>query len=119
MMTRQAINKNGPYGMTLSLLLKYRINERGKAMKLDKKIVNKDIHGPTAHPTKNINLMSPPPNDSFLKMKFPKSINTYIKKKAPIPNNKYIKASFGPFMMNLTKMMTTEKKNVTSSGMIK
>ena len=84
-----AINKNGPYGITLSLLLKYKINDNGSAIKLDKKIVNKLIQGPNEQPMKNINLMSPPPKDSFLNIKFPSNINKYITTKDPTPYPKY------------------------------
>ena len=80
-----AISKKGPKGITLSLLLKYKINDKGRAIKLDKKIVNKLIQGPKEHPIKNINFISPPPKDSFLKIKLPNNISKYIIRNAPNP----------------------------------
>ena len=52
-----AINKKGPYGITLSLFFKYKIIDKGSAIKLDRKIVNKLIHGPKQHPIKNISFI--------------------------------------------------------------
>ena len=116
---RHAPSKKGPYGITLSLLLKYKINDNGKAIKLDKKIVNKLIQGPNTQPMKNINLISPPPSDSFLKIKFPNNINKYImiKDKKPYPKNS--KALPNPLKIILAITIRIVKKTVTSSGITK
>ena len=116
---RVAISKNGPYGITLSLLLKYKINDNGNAIKLDKKIVNKLIQGPNAHPIKNINLISPPPSDSFLKIKLPNNINKYITTNDKIPYPKNSKALPNPLKINLARIIDIEKNTVTSSGITK
>jgi hypothetical protein len=114
-----AISKKGPYGITLSLLLKYKINDNGNAIKLDKKIVNKLIQGPNTHPIKNINLISPPPRDSFLKIKLPNNISKYItiKDKKPYPKNS--KALPNPLKIILAITIRIVKKTVTSSGITK
>lgn len=82
---KAAILRKGPKGITLSLLEK-RINKAtGKAIKVAKKIVIIDIGKPNTKPNKNINFISPPPKDSFLKALSPKTLIKYIARKAPTP----------------------------------
>ena len=80
-----AMLKNGPKGITFSLS-ENKINKAtGKAIKVAKKMVQIDIGKLKTKPNKNINLMSPPPNDSFLKTLSPNIFREYMAKNAPIP----------------------------------
>ena len=85
---KQDASKNGPNGITFSFLKRITIKANGIAKTLDKNIDTKLIHGPTQQPIKNISFISPPPRDSFLNKKFPKSINDYIQINAMKPYNK-------------------------------
>ena len=58
--------RNGPNGIIFSLLDSNIMIAIGKAMKVAKKIVQIDIGKPKTIPNRNINLISPPPKDSFL-----------------------------------------------------
>lgn len=80
-----AMLRNGPKGMIFSLSENKMIRATGKAIKVAKKIVHIDIGNPNTIPNKNINLMSPPPRDSFLKALSPIHFMAYIARKAPIP----------------------------------
>ena len=80
-----AILRKGPKGMIFSLLEKRIIKATGKAMNVARKIVIIAIGKSRTRPKRNINLMSPPPRDSFLKALSPRILIAYITKKAPIP----------------------------------
>lgn len=80
-----AILKKGPKGIIFSLSENKISNATGKAIKVAKNIVQIDIGNPITNPKRNINLMSPPPSDSFLKALSPNILMAYIAKKAPTP----------------------------------
>ena len=80
-----AMLKKGPKGITFSLSENRMSSATGKAIKVAKKMVQIDIGNPITKPKRNINLMSPPPRDSFLKALSPKILMAYIAKKAPTP----------------------------------
>lgn len=77
--------RNGPNGIIFSLLDSNIMIAIGKAMKVAKKIVQIDIEKPKTIPNRNINLISPPPKDSFLNTLSPSIFMAYITIKAPIP----------------------------------
>ena len=86
-----AILKNGPKGkIWLSLFFKL-IIDVGKAIIDPIKIVNKELGNPSTIPNISNNLISPPPIDSFLKIKSPSNfINNIIINDTNPPNNELI-----------------------------
>ena len=80
-----AMLKNGPNGIIFSLSENKMNKAIGKAINVAKKIVQIDIGKPSTNPNKNINLISPPPRDSFLNALSPNILIPYIKMKDPTP----------------------------------
>ncbi len=92
--------------------------DAGSAILLAKKIEKIPKTGCNTNPATNINLMSAPPNDSFLKIKFPSNIIKYIIKKVKIPLPSCSKPPFNPKFKKLTATIIILQVNVTSSGII-
>ncbi len=79
------IHRKGPKGIRLSLLLNRTYIAMGNAMNVARKIVNTAIGYPKTRPKRNINFISPPPSDSFLKSESPTNLTAYIVRNAKQP----------------------------------
>ena len=84
-MIARDISKKGPNGITFSFCLINNIIDIGSAIKLAKNIDTHPNNGSNIRPNTNINFISPPPNDSFLKILFPIIIIKYMNRNKMIP----------------------------------
>ena len=110
--------RKGPKGINLVFFLNNIINEIGNAIKLPKNITNKLGSGDKTSPITNINLISPPPKDSFLNKKFPNNIIVYIMQNIINPLNICTKVAITPLLsVNIIKKYAVKNIN-TSSGII-
>ena len=93
---RKPDNRNGPNGTKFSFFFHRIIIEIGSAKKLAIKITTIPKNGFNTNPMTNINLISPPPNVSFLKMAFPNNMIPYMKPNNRSPYNKWNKEDMTP-----------------------
>ena len=95
-----ATAKYGPNGTSWLLSFFNIINEMGRPIIEAKNIDIKEFNNPSTNPKVNINLISPPPIDSFLKKKSPNNFISHIITKDIIPYIIDIKVSFNPYVIN-------------------
>ena len=113
-----AILRNGPKGIILSFLKINKARAIGNAMKVAKNILHTDIGYPITKPTKNINLISPPPSDSCLKIRSPSFFISSIVINAPTPDKTHNEVLYSPISNISTIIMAVMAKINTSSKII-
>ena len=110
--------RNGPNGIMWSLFFLTKISDSGNPISDPTNMDSMAIGNDKTMPNINSSFMSPPPIDSFLKIKSPSFFSVNININESVPFKMDIRTLLGPYIIPISNNIIIPKNINTLSGII-